>query len=114
MVSTFAREAFTRFVTDQCQVSNGSISIETDIPSEEQVLKIGKELVLESSTDAWKKGKLYPDGNVLVTSRPKGPKELSPWFARHSTHTKEDGTFDEFWIGLGVDKGVRESEYLFH
>ncbi|KAH7906372.1 hypothetical protein BJ138DRAFT_1138003 [Hygrophoropsis aurantiaca] len=81
-----------------------------DIPSEETLVSLGKE-VLES-TASWKKGKLFAKGSVQTLSRAKAPGDGAPWHARVSEHTKEDATFDEFWSKLGSSKAENEKEFI--
>ncbi|KAH7889637.1 hypothetical protein F5I97DRAFT_1940937 [Phlebopus sp. FC_14] len=82
----------------------------TEIPSEDTILALGRELI--ESTKTWKQGKTYVKGNVLTFSRPKRPGDGAPWHCRVSEHTKEDATFEEFWSKLGVNKAHNEKEFI--
>jgi len=82
----------------------------TNIPTESALLGAGKKIINESKE--WKAGKTFVKGTVKTTSKPKGPKDGMAWHARHSTHSKEQGTFDEFWNGLGVNKAENEMQFI--
>ena len=77
------------------------------LPSREKIEATARALL--DSTSMWKHGKKYHHGLVQASSRPKGPHDGAGWHARHSLHARSDGTFDDFWEGLSVDKAVKES-----
>ncbi|KAH9857137.1 hypothetical protein C2E23DRAFT_865738 [Lenzites betulinus] len=81
-----------------------------EIPSEEEIIKAGKELL--ESTSSWKQGKVYQHNTVKTFSRSKGPKDGAAWFGRLSEHTSEEATFEEFWSKLGEDKAENEMQYI--
>jgi len=60
-------------------------------------------------TVQWKAGKKYVDDLVQTYS---AKINGATWFARTSFHGPEDGSFDEFWNGLGVDHATHEAEYV--
>ncbi|KAG8940769.1 hypothetical protein FRC04_005038 [Tulasnella sp. 424] len=80
----------------------------SNIPSPEEVLEAAKP-ILTSDTVKWKPGAKYDDGRVhTFTSKING----HPWAMRKSVHGSADGTFEEFWEGLGVNHAVHESQYI--
>ncbi|KAI0372923.1 hypothetical protein BV20DRAFT_963358 [Pilatotrama ljubarskyi] len=82
----------------------------SEIPSEDEIIKAGKELL--EGTSSWKQGKSYQHNKVKTYSRAKGPKDGAGWYARVSEHPKEDATFDEFWSKLGENKAENEMQYM--
>ncbi|KAL4077336.1 hypothetical protein V8B97DRAFT_1428375 [Scleroderma yunnanense] len=64
-----------------------------DAPPEDTIIALGRELI--ESTDVWRKA---PDE--------------TPWHCRVSQHSKKDGTFDEFWSKLGVNKPENEKQFI--
>lgn len=84
----------------------------SEIPPEEQLYVAAEKIIQDMKT--WKKGKTYNRHNTVVhtMSRPKGPKDDAPWFGRHSVHPASQATFDQLWEGLGVDKAVKEAEFI--
>lgn len=81
-----------------------------DIPPEDAIIEAGRE-ILESSL-TWKQGKTYEKNTVKTLYRAKGPKDGASWYGRISEHRKEDGTFEEFWNKIGVNKTENEKEYV--
>ncbi|KAI0819536.1 hypothetical protein BC628DRAFT_1342177 [Trametes gibbosa] len=81
-----------------------------EIPSEEEIIRVGKELL--EGTSSWKQGKVYHHNTVRTFSRSKGPKDGAGWYGRLSQHTAEDATFEEFWSKLGENKAENEMEYM--
>jgi len=77
------------------------------IPSSADVLAAAKAIFPD--TVQWKSGKKYIDGLVQTYS---AKINGATWFARTSFHGAEDGSFDDFWGGLGVDHAVHEAEYI--
>lgn len=71
---------------------------------------------LFETLDSWKQGKTFSKSKGLtpykikISSRPKQPGDGAAWHARYSEHT--EGTFDDFWEGLGRNKAVNEQEYV--
>jgi hypothetical protein len=63
-----------------------------------------------NSTETWKKGKKHAKHDVQSISRPRGPKDGAGWHARFSQHKQDDGTWQDFWDGLAVDKAVKEAQ----
>ncbi|KAI0807746.1 hypothetical protein C8Q74DRAFT_86245 [Fomes fomentarius] len=82
----------------------------SDIPPEDAIIEAGRE-ILESSL-TWKQGKTYEKNTVKTLYRAKGPNDGASWYGRISEHSKEDGTFEEFWNKLGVNKTENEKEFL--
>jgi len=84
------------------------------IPSVEAILKVALPLIQES--ESWGPSGTFEHKRSIRTSvhtvhRPKGPKDGAPWYGRLSEHTKEHGTWDDFWAGLGVNHSEHEAEY---
>lgn len=79
----------------------------SDIPSEDEILTLGKEILVAS--DNWKQGKTLKKCIKTSTYSP-NPKGGTKWACRVSEHTREEGTFDEFWNGLGVNKAENEMQ----
>ena len=82
----------------------------SEIPSEDVIIAAGKEILAASCN--WKLGKTYQ--NVVKTSThspsAKGVKGRTKWACRVSEHTREEGSFDEFWDGLGTNKAENEMQ----
>jgi hypothetical protein len=85
----------------------------TALPSEQALVAAGKALF--ATLDSWKQGKAFSSSkpptpySVKTSSRPKQPGDGAAWHARYSEH--KEGTFDDFWEGLGRDKALKEQEY---
>ena len=81
----------------------------SEVPSEDAVLAAGKEILAASSS--WKQGKTYQKVVKTCTYSP-SPKsgDGTKWACRVSEHTREDGTFDDFWSGLGTNKAENEMQ----
>lgn len=84
--------------------SDRSVAIE--LPDGTSLLAQGREIL--ASTASWKPGKTFFK-NVRTFSRAKGPGDNAGWHGRTSEH---EGSFDEFWNLLGVDKGLNEMRYV--
>ena len=82
----------------------------SEIPSEEVILAAGKEILAASGN--WKQGKTYQKVVQTYTYSPssKGGNGGANWVCRVSEHTREDGTFDDFWSGLGTNKAENEMQ----
>jgi len=80
------------------------------LPPREKIEAAARALL--DSTPTWKQGKQYHHGLVQAWHRPKGAHDGAGWHARHSLHATTDGTFDDFWQGLSVDKAVKESQFI--
>ena len=82
----------------------------SEIPPEDVIIAAGKEILAASAN--WKQGKTYQKVVKTYTYSPsskdgnKGPK----WACRVSEHPPEDGTFDDFWNGLGINKAENEMQ----
>lgn len=84
-----------------------------DVPAIEEILEAGKSL-LDGSAVEWKPGAKYVNGTVQTYSaRVTSPHGDATWYARSSTHSPDEGSFDQFWNGLGVDHSKNESQYVF-
>jgi len=84
------------------------------IPSVETILKVARPLIQES--ESWAPSGTFEHKKPIQTSvhivrRPKGPKDGASWYGRASEHTKDHGTWDDFWAGLGVNHSEHEAEY---
>ncbi|KAG9018789.1 hypothetical protein FRB90_009637 [Tulasnella sp. 427] len=80
----------------------------SNIPTPEEILQAAKP-ILDSDTIKWKPGPKFDEGRVQTfTTKLHG----HPWAMRKSVHGPADGTFDEFWDGLGVNHAVHESQYI--
>jgi len=79
----------------------------SEIPPEDEILALGKEIL--AASDNWKKGKTLKKFIKTSTYSP-SPKGGAKWACRVSEHTREEGTFDEFWNGLGVNKAENEMQ----
>jgi len=82
----------------------------SEIPSEGTILAAGKEILAASSN--WKQGKTYQKvvKTCTYSPSPKGGNGGTKWACRISEHTREEGTFDEFWSGLGTNKAENEMQ----
>lgn len=82
----------------------------SEIPSEDTIITAGKEILAASVN--WKPGKTRQ--KVVKTSTySSGSKEGNGgklWACRFSEHTRDEGTFDEFWSGLGTNKAENEMQ----
>jgi len=80
----------------------------SEIPSEDEIVVFGKEIL--AASDNWKQGKVYK--KVVKTStyspNPKGGNVGTKWACRFSEHAREEGTFDDFWNRLGMNKAENE------
>lgn len=82
----------------------------SEIPSEDAIITAGKEIL--AASDNWKQGKTYQKVVRTCTYSP-SPKDRNggtKWTCRVSEHTREDGTFDDFWGGLGTNKAENEMQ----
>lgn len=72
---------------------------------------MGKDIL--AASDTWKHGKTY---HKVVKTRTYSPSSQSggrggaKWACRISEHTREEGTFEEFWSGLGTNKPENEMQ----
>ncbi|THH30364.1 hypothetical protein EUX98_g3834 [Antrodiella citrinella] len=82
----------------------------TDIPPEETILKVGRDIM--DSSKSWKQGKSFIHNTVKTYWRPKGVTESAGWHCRMSEHSQEEATFDEFWAKLGENKAENEKNYV--
>lgn len=82
----------------------------SEIPSEDEILALGKEIL--AASDNWKQGKTYEKFVKTFTYSPssEGVNVGTKWACRVSEHTREAGTFDEFWNGLGTNKAENEMQ----
>lgn len=76
------------------------------IPNAETVLKVARTLIQES--ESWAASGTFEhkkpvQASVQIVFRRKGPKDGASWHGRVSEHTKDIGTWDDFWAGLGVN-----------
>lgn len=78
----------------------------SEIPSEDQLLQAGRELI--ESTLKWKHTKDYCKGVVKGYSAQKQADDDESWFCRVSEHTPDEASFDEMWFGLGTNKPEHE------
>ena len=63
---------------------------------------------LIEESESWALVKTFEHKTPIETSvrtihRRKGPKDGASWYGRVSEHTKDHGTWDDFWAGLGVN-----------
>lgn len=86
---------------------NGHPIKPSEIPSEDEILALGKEIL--AASDNWKQGKTLKKFIKTSTYSPSS-KGGAKWACRVSEHTREEGTFDEFWNGLGVNKAENEMQ----
>jgi len=91
-------------------LTNGHPIKPSEIPSEDAIIAAGKEILAASSN--WKQGKTYQKVVKTRTYSPssKGGNGGTKWACRISEHTREEGTFDEFWSGLGTNKAENEMQ----
>jgi hypothetical protein len=91
-------------------LTNGLPIKPSEIPSENVIISAGKDIL--AATENWKQGKTYH--NLVKTSSQsssiKSEKGGVKWACRFSEHTHEEGTFDEFWSGLGTNKAGNEMQ----
>jgi len=85
-------------------------NIDTEVPSEETILAVGRSVI--DSIDSWKQGKSFHHNTVRTYSRPKGPADGAAWFSRVSEHDANDASLDEFWSKLGADKAENEMNFI--
>ncbi|KAF8586551.1 hypothetical protein K439DRAFT_1408716 [Ramaria rubella] len=84
------------------------------LPPEPALIAAGKALF--ETLDSWKQGKTFSSSSgatpykVKTSSRPKQPGDGAAWHLRYSEH--KEGSFDEFWEGLGRNKAVKEKEFI--
>jgi hypothetical protein len=82
----------------------------SEIPPEDAIITAGKEIL--AASNGWKLGKTFQ--NVVKTSTyspsPKDGKGRTKWACRFSEHTREEGSFDEFWSVLGTNKAENEMQ----
>ncbi|TFK63232.1 hypothetical protein BDN72DRAFT_847807 [Pluteus cervinus] len=81
----------------------------SEIPSEELLLSLGKELL--ASSGSWKAGKTFHK-KVKTYWSAKDTDQGAPWHSRVSEHTPEEATFDQLWDKLGKDKAINEKEFI--
>ena len=81
-----------------------------EIPSEDLLLSLGKELL--ASSVSWKPGKTFHK-KVKTYWSAKDTEQGAPWHSRVSEHTPEEATFDQLWDKLGKDKAINEKEYVY-
>jgi len=81
----------------------------SDIPSEDLILATAKDIL--AATGNWKQGKTLR--KVIKTcTYSTSPKGGTKWACRISEHTRDEGTFDEFWNGLGTNKAENEMQFI--
>ena len=82
----------------------------SEIPSEDAIIAAGKEILAASAN--WKQGKTYRKvvKTYTYSPSPKGGNGGTSWVCRVSEHTREDGTFEDFWNGLGTSKAENEMQ----
>ena len=82
----------------------------SEIPSEDEIIALEKEIL--AASDNWKQGKTIKKSIKTSTYSPgsKGGNVGAKWACRISEHTREEGTFDEFWSGLGTNKAENEMQ----
>ncbi|KAG8844947.1 hypothetical protein FRB96_002782 [Tulasnella sp. 330] len=88
-----------------------------NIPLASDVISAASTLIKSDPATAWKKGKVFSisaNGKVapVRTFSKKVGVSGETWFMRVSEHDAQDGSFDEFWGGIGVDHAVHESQYI--
>ena len=99
-------------VTLDCKWCSEPVHLTTDfvggpaIPSVDTTLKVARSLIQES--ESWTSSGTFEhkkpvQASVHIVSRRKGPKDGASWHGRVSEHTKDIGTWDDFWAGLGVN-----------
>lgn len=89
---------------------NGLPINSSEIPSEDAILAAGKGIL--AASDNWKQGKTYQEvvETYTYSPNPKGGDGGTNWACRASEHTREDGTFEDFWGGLGTNKAENEMQ----
>ncbi|KAF9782601.1 hypothetical protein BJ322DRAFT_162951 [Thelephora terrestris] len=84
----------------------------SEVPSEDAIIAAGKEILAASVN--WKPGKTLQ--KVVKTSMyspgSKDGKGGKKWACRFSEHTRDEGTFDDFWSGLGTNKAENEMQFI--
>lgn len=91
-----------------CVVPDVPSNDHIDLPSDEQVIAVGRELL--EATNVWKKGRVYQKNTVQTYFRPKGPGDGASWHCRVSEHTPAEVTFDELWNKIGKDHAENKKE----
>lgn len=76
------------------------------IPSTDDVLQAARSIFSEDVE--WKEGKTFVKGTVKTFSA--NIPDSGTWYMRASEHDGEDGTFDDFWNGLGVNHALNEAK----
>ena len=91
-------------------VINGLPIKPSEIPSEDAIIDAGKEILAASAN--WKPGKTFQKvvKTCTYSPDPKDEKGGKKWACRSSEHSSNEGTFDEFWNGLGTNKAGNEME----
>ena len=56
--------------------------------------------------------KIPIETSVRTIHRRKGPKDGASWYGRVSEHTKDHGTWDDFWAGLGVNHSEVHKRFM--
>lgn len=81
----------------------------SEIPSEDAIIVAGKEILAASYN--WKLGKTFQKVVKTSTHSLGVTKDgKAKWACRFSEHTSEEGSFDEFWSGLGTNKAENEMQ----
>ena len=82
----------------------------SEVPSEDAILAAGKEILAASG--GWKPGKTYQKvvKTCTYSPSPKSGDGGTKWACRVSEHSREDGTFDDFWGRLGTNKAENEMQ----
>ncbi|KAG8883471.1 hypothetical protein FRB99_004574 [Tulasnella sp. 403] len=88
--------------------------LDLDIPPSDEVIASGKYIL--SDAVHWKQGATYEHGKVKTFSAKIHAEQpglkTATWYMRVSEHGPEDGTFDDFWEGLGSEHTLHEKEYI--
>lgn len=89
----------------------------TEIPSTSDVVEAARNLIASDLATQWKAGKTFDvklASNATIRKVPTYSRKVGQkgetWFMRVTQHDKEDGSFDEFWQGLGVDHAEHEAQ----
>ncbi|EIN07162.1 hypothetical protein PUNSTDRAFT_144698 [Punctularia strigosozonata HHB-11173 SS5] len=90
------------------QITVNSLKL-SELPDETVIVESAKALI--ESTTVWKRGKTYSDGKVQTFYRSKEGLDGANWYGRVSEHSRSEGTFDEFWGKLAIDKIANEKQY---
>ena len=82
----------------------------SEIPSEDEILTFAREILAASAN--WKQSRSYKKFIKTSTYSPsaKNGNAAARWACRVSEHTREEGTFDDFWNGLGTNKAENEMQ----